>query len=193
MATRLETLMEKVTELEGQIQQEMEERAATLRYKIEKRRVTFEKTATEAHIKLRQSLPSYLRGATPMIVLTAPVIYSVFIPFALLDLFVSVYQAVCFPAYKIEKVKRRDYVVFDRQYLSYLNWLEKLNCLYCAYGNGVVAYTREVAARTELRWCPIKHARRIKGMHPYYDEFADFGDAPAYRDVQNARAEERKN
>ena len=59
--------------------------------------------------------------------LTAPVIYAGILPFLLLDLFVSVYQAVCFPIYGIAKIKRADYLVFDRHHLAYLNALEKLN------------------------------------------------------------------
>jgi hypothetical protein len=40
---------------------------------------------------------------------------------------------------------------------------------------------REVASRTEVYWCPIKHARRVLGPHPHYQGFADFGDADAFR------------
>ena len=58
------------------------------------------------------------------------------VPFVLLDLFVTIYQAVCFPVYGIPKVERRTYLVFDRHHLAYLNALEKLNCAYCAYANG---------------------------------------------------------
>jgi len=64
---------------------------------------------------------------------------------------------------------------------SYLNLIEKFNCFYCAYGNGVAAYTREVAARTEQYWCPIKHARRIRAAHDRYPKFFDHGDAEAFR------------
>jgi hypothetical protein len=42
------------------------------------------------------------------------------------------------------------------------------------------AYIREVAARTEQYWCPIKHARRIVSAHERYHGFADYGDAEAY-------------
>ncbi len=92
-----------------------------------------------------------------------------------------VFQAICFPVYGITKVRRSDYFVFDRQYLAYLNALEKFNCAYCSYGNGVVAYVREVASRTEQYWCPIKHARRLVGAHARYAAFADFGDAENFR------------
>lgn len=53
----------------------------------------------------------------------------------------------------------------DLQKLVYLNGIEKFNCLSCGYGYGVISYTREIIARTEQYWCPIKHARRVVGSH----------------------------
>ena len=116
-----------------------------------------------------------------LVILSAPVIYAGWIPFILMDLFVTVYQSICFPIYRIPKVRRADYIVFDREDLPYLNLIEKFNCFYCSYGNGVAAYTREVSARTEQYWCPIKHARRVKAAHDRYPQFFDYGDAEAYR------------
>ena len=84
------------------------------------------------------------------------------LPIALLDLWASVYQWVCFPVYGISRVRRSAYVVIDRQHLAYLNAIEKLNCVYCGYGNGVFAYVREIAGRTEQYRCPIRHARRVR-------------------------------
>ncbi|MFZ1899351.1 MAG: hypothetical protein WAU35_02550 [Azonexus sp.] len=63
----------------------------------------------------------------------------------------------------------------------YLNIIENLNCFYCSYGNGIAAYTREVAARTEQYWCPIMHARRIRAAHERYPNFFDHGDAEAFQ------------
>jgi hypothetical protein len=71
--------------------------------------------------------------------------------------------------------------VVDRHRLAYLNTIEKLNCVYCGYGNGVIAYAHEVIARTEQYWCPIRHARRVHGAHERYPDFFDYGDAEAYR------------
>jgi hypothetical protein len=119
--------------------------------------------------------------ARPLVVLTAPVIYGLIVPLVLLELSVMLYQAICFPAYGILKVRRRDYLVFDRGQLAYLNALVKLNCAYCSYANGLIAFVREVAARSEQYWCPIKHARRLIAAHNYYAEFIDYGDAEAYR------------
>jgi hypothetical protein len=102
----------------------------------------------------------------------------------LADLWVMAYQAICFPIYGIPKVRRRDYLVFDRHHLAYLNTLEKINCAYCSYCNNAIAFIREVAARTEVYWCPIKHARRVLGPHPHYQGFADFGDAEGFQEKQ---------
>lgn len=116
-----------------------------------------------------------------MVILTAPVIYALIVPFVLLDLCVTVYQAVCFPVYRIAKVRRADHIAFDHRHLAYLNGLQKLNCLYCSYCNGLISYIREIAARTEQYWCPIKHAMRLKGPHDHYAEFVDFGDAEGFQ------------
>jgi hypothetical protein len=111
----------------------------------------------------------------------APVIYSVLIPLVLLNLWMSLYQAACFPVYGIGRVVRARYILLDRGQLRYLNWIERLNCNYCGYANGVVAYTREIAARTEQYFCPIKHAQRCAGMHSRYRGFLEFGDTEAYK------------
>jgi hypothetical protein len=112
---------------------------------------------------------------------TLPIIYSLAVPFALVDLWVTLYQWVCFPIYGISMVRRRSYMVIDRHRLGYLNAVERANCLYCSYANGVIAYVREVASRTEQYWCPIKHGRRLRAPHPRYQHFVDYGDAEGYR------------
>jgi hypothetical protein len=72
-------------------------------------------------------------------------------------------------------------MIFDRAALQYLNALEKLNCAYCSYVNGVIAYVREIASRTGQYWCPIKHARRVLGAHPRYAAFEEYGDGVHYQ------------
>lgn len=135
--------------------------------------------------RYKTGLFRFLLRTRLLVALTAPVIYLGWIPFMLMDLFVTVYQTICFPIYRIPKVRRSEYLVFDREDLPYLNIIEKFNCFYCSYGNGVAAYTREVAARTEQYWCPIKHARRVKAAHERYPNFFDYGDAEAYQQGLN--------
>ncbi len=152
-----------------------------MRFHLENRKIVFEQEASQVHRAIKTGAMRYLIDVGPLIILVAPVIYSLLIPMVLLDLGLMAYPAICFPVYRIPKVRRRDYLVFDRHHLAYLNTLEKINCAYCSYCNGAIAFVREVASRTEVYWCPIKHARRVLGPHPHYQGFADFGDADAYR------------
>lgn len=180
MPETLEKLQARLNELEDQIEQEWAARRETMRYRIERGRIVFEEGVRDAHRAARVRLWLFLRRTRLMVILTAPVIYAVVIPFVLLDLFVTIYQAICFPIYHIEKVRRRDHIVIDRHNLGYLNAIQKLNCIYCGYGNGVISYVREVSARTEKYWCPIKHARAVKDLHPHHADFFDYGDAEGY-------------
>jgi hypothetical protein len=154
MTPSIAALIEKIQALEGELDAELAKRRAELRVGLEHGRIAFEEELLRRHRALRQKLLPYLFGASPLVVLTAPVIYAGIVPFVLLDIFVSIFQAVCFPIYGIAKIKRGDYLVFDRHHLAYLNALEKLNCAYCSYANGIIAFTREIAARTEQYWCP---------------------------------------
>lgn len=181
MSTKIDELMTRIRGLEVELEAEFAKQGAELRYGLEHGRVVFEDEILRRHRALQTRLFRYILHAKPLVVLTAPVIYAMIVPLVLLDIFVTVYQAVCFPAYGIEKVKRGDYLVFDRGHLAYLNALEKLNCAYCSYANGLVAYVREIAGRTEAYWCPIKHARKIVGAHEKYVNFVVYGDAEAYR------------
>lgn len=181
MTAALDELMEKLRSVEAEIETELAKRREELRFRIENRRIVFEKEVLRVHRELKTRATRYLIDANPLMILTSPVIYSLIIPIVLLDVWIMAYQAICFPVYKIPKVRRRDYLVFDRHHLAYLNIIEKINCGYCSYANGAVAFMREVAARTEIYWCPIKHARRVLGPHPYYQGFADFGDVAGFR------------
>jgi hypothetical protein len=181
MTSQLAALMEKMRSIEGEIEAELAKQREELRFRFENSRIVFEEEALRFHRAIRTRASRYLVEANPLVILTAPVIYSLLIPVALLDIFVIVYQLICFPIYKLPKVRRRDYLVFDRHHLAYLNIIEKINCAYCSYANGAIAFAREVAARTEVYWCPIKHARRVLGPHPHYRGFADFGDAEGFR------------
>ncbi|MDK9723807.1 MAG: DUF4407 domain-containing protein [Sterolibacteriaceae bacterium MAG5] len=177
-------MKEKVDELLARIhslQEELEEEYRQAREEFEQKRERLADELRRQQRSYRTGLVAFLLRTRPLVALTAPLIYLGWLPFLLMDLFVTAYQWVCFPIYGIPRVRRADYVVIDRQDLPYLNAIEKFNCLYCSYGNGVAAYLREVAARTEQYWCPIKHARRMEAAHDRYHRFLDYGDAEAYR------------
>jgi hypothetical protein len=162
--------------------EKVEEEIKSAFYELRNGKVWFSKEIEREHRRLKTSLARYVLHSRILAILTAPFIYGVIIPFVLLDLFVSAYQAVCFPVYGIPKARRRDYIAIDRNKLRYLNAIEGFNCLYCSYGNGVLAYAVEIAGRTEQHWCPIRHARRVQNAHDRYENFLPYGDASAYRE-----------
>jgi hypothetical protein len=182
MTAQLDELMEKLRSVEAEIETALTKRREELRFRLDNHRIVFEQQVLRIHRAIKIRASRYFIDANPLIVLSAPVIYSLIVPFVLIDLWVMAYQAICFPIYKIPKARRRDYLVFDRHHLAYLNIIEKINCAYCSYCSGAIAFVREVASRTEVYWCPIKHARRVLGPHPHYQGFADFGDAEQYRE-----------
>lgn len=154
---------------------------ATWRFRVNRGKVRFDSDMRRAHRRLRQGLVAFLRESSLVNTITAPLIYSLVVPLALTDAWISIYQWIAFPVYGIERVRRRDHFVLDRHKLAYLNVIEKVNCTYCSYANGLIAYIREIAARTEQYWCPIKHGRRVRSPHQAYPLFADYGDADGYR------------
>ena len=178
---KLTALMEKIRLLEAEVLAELEQKQQDFYYKVTAKKVRFEREARLAHRKFLQGVPRYLYQASFLNMLTTPIIWLCLLPAIFMDLVVTFYQALCFPVYGIPKVRRGDHIVIDRQYLVYLNVIERLNCCYCAYFTGVVSYAEEVAARTEQYWCPIKHARKMKSAHSRYRRFLDYGDAKAYR------------
>lgn len=175
-------LRERVNEFRKDAEADLEAQRERFRYRIERGRVVFEAEARARQRAARERLSSFLSRTRPLVVLTAPVIYGLAVPLVVLDLAVMVYQAICFPVYGIPRVRRGDYIYIDRHQLAYLNGLQKLNCVYCGYANGLIAYVREVAARTEQYWCPIKHSRTPGDPHDRYPDFIAFGDAEGFRD-----------
>lgn len=190
MTKPMDAILGKIRTLELELEEEFAKQRAGLKFGLERGKVLFEEDVLRWHRELQTSLWRYLASARPLVALTAPVIYSLIIPFAVVDIWVSLYQSICFRVYGIPQVKRRSFMVFDRSGLAYLNALEKINCAYCSYVNSVIAYAREIGASTEQFWCPIKHARRVVGVHARYAGFEEFGDGARYRqELSRLRAE----
>jgi ElaB/YqjD/DUF883 family membrane-anchored ribosome-binding protein len=181
MNDKLSTLLDRIQQLEQELLAEIQKKEAEFSYEVRDRKAHFTKSIITQHRKLAKTVASYVRESKLFNVLTSPVIWVVLVPVVLLHAMATVFQWVCFPVYGIPKVLRRDYIVMDRRVLSYLNPLERLNCGYCEYTNGVLAYVQEIAGRTEQYRCPIKHAIGLKTRHSRYSYFLDFGDAEQYR------------
>ena len=117
--------------------------------------------------------------------IVSPFIFLPFFGLLLLDLMVSLYQAICFPVYGLEKVKRSTYIlIMDRNKLAYLNTFEKLSCMYCGYANGFLLYAKEIAGRTEKYWCGVMHEAKpgFKTQESQVrQDFARFGDEADFK------------
>lgn len=181
MTQRMYDIARSIVDLQAELDREIEKRRRALGVRVHDRLVEFEEGLVIEQRKLKTTVGGYIANSNFSVIVTAPVIYSMALPLMLLDLWLTLYQAICFRTYSIPRVARRDYIAFDRGRLAYLNWVEALNCAYCAYANGVIAYAREIGGRTEQYWCPIKHALKISGPHERYYEFLEYGDAEGYR------------
>lgn len=180
MNDKIRQLLDQMAALDADLRRALQEQEASVLFKIRGKRVEFEESVRQTHRRLKNGFFHWLVTNRPQNLITGPIIYSMIVPLVILDLCVSFYQATCFPIYRIAKVHRRDYIVFDRQQLEYLNFIEKFHCTYCAYGNGLIAYVGEIVARTEEYFCPIKHARKVLGTHSRYARFLGYGEAADY-------------
>jgi len=185
MKKRIEVLITRIKELENELSIELENELSEIQkrfeYTVERGRVRFHEGALATQKAFKKNLYRYFRESNLTFFLTSPIIYSILIPLLLFDLFLTLYQALCFPVYQIKKVNRKDYVTIDRQHLAYLNLVEKVNCMYCGYANGLLSYALEIGSRTEEYWCPIKHAKKIRDPHSRYHAFLGYGDAEGYK------------
>jgi len=182
MNRTISNIISEMRGLEEELEELIEKQQRDFLYKIEGAKIEFEKTILAKQKALKIGLIQWLKGSSIRSILSIPFIYGMFIPLTFIHLTIEIYQTICFPLYNIPKVKRRDYFIADRQQLPYLNIIEKFNCAYCSYGNAVIAYTREITGRTELYWCPIKHAKKILGTHKHYQQFMNFGEYEDYHE-----------
>lgn len=186
MNERISHILAQMAALEDDLRTAVHDQESRMFFQVKGRRVEFERSVITAHRKLKNNVFRWLVTNRPQNLITGPIIYGMLLPMMAIDLCVSLYQWTCFPIYGITRVRRGDYIVFDRRHLGYLNFIERFHCTYCEYGNGLMAYMTEILARTEQYFCPIKHAHKVLGTHARYNRFLDYGDAADYE----ARLEE---
>lgn len=177
MNNRIRQILDQITALEDELQKAVEDQEGRIRDQIEDRRVVFEQTIKAAHQRVKPGVFRWFLTVRPQNFITMPIIYGMIVPLALFDLCITFYQTTCFPIYGIARVQRAKYIVMDHQHLAYLNGFEKVHCMHCSYAVGMLGYAREITARTEQYFCPIKHAQKILSMHSRYEHFLDYGDA----------------
>ncbi len=179
MHDEIRRILGDIRALEEELREKLHAQEQQLEFRIRGKRIEFAEEIRAAHRRARVGLFRWIASADLRNVASAPFIFALIIPFALLDAFLCIYHAVCFRLYRLPPVRRADYVVIDRHHLHYLNIMQKLNCVYCGYVNGLIAWARELASVTEQYWCPIKHARKVRGSHARYAQFLDYGNAEA--------------
>ncbi len=97
-------------------------------------------------------------------------IYSMIIPIVILDISMTIYQWMYFTAMGIPKIKKNQFVVMERWDLNKLSNWQKLNCVYCEYVNGILAFAKAVGNQTEVYSCAIRHNHALKD-HGYEKQF----------------------
>lgn len=182
MNEKIRQIIGQIGKLEAELIVATEAAESRIGYRIEGKRVAFEQSFMEAHRRVRLGVFRWLLTVRPQNYLTMPLIYGMCVPMLLLDVCVTLYQMICFPVYRIARVKHADYMLFDHRQLQYLNFIEKAHCMYCSYAVGLLGYAQEITARTEQYFCPIKHARKVLGAHSRYKHFLDYGDADNFHD-----------
>lgn len=182
MKSRINKILEEIEQKKQELKQEYLNLMEKYSFTFVKWKIVFTREAREANRKQKISIFESIFSARVREVLSIPFIYSMIIPALFLDIFLFIYQNTAIRLYKIPLVKRSDYITFDRKELDYLNFIQKINCLYCSYVNWLFSYAVEIGWRTEKYWCPIKSAKKMKTSHDWQRYFADYWDAEWFRE-----------
>jgi hypothetical protein len=104
-------------------------------------------------------------------------IYAMALPLLIIDVSCTVFHAIFFSIRGMPKTPRRNYVIIDYGRLKNLNWMQKTNCIYCDYANGLIAWAKAVINTTEVYSCAIKHGSGGHGRE-HQKDFYEPGEAP---------------
>ena len=181
MSDKIKEMIEEIEAMKVKLGEEIAQQEKDISYEIQNGYVRFEKDVLDKQKENMKNLLAWFREIPLLHLLASPLVYGMVIPAIFFDIILFIYQQVIFRIFKFKFIKRSDYIRFDRQYLGYLNSIEKLNCMYCAYFNGLMHYASAITSRTELYFCPIKHAKKVAYKHEYYDAFFVYGDENDYQ------------
>jgi hypothetical protein len=108
MNDNLRRILDQIATLDNELQSALHAQQKRLLYEIKGRRVEFEQSIRETHLRLRTGALRWLLTIRPRNLLTAPIIYGMIVPLLLFDACVTYYQLTCFPIYGVPKVKRSE-------------------------------------------------------------------------------------
>ncbi len=183
MKPTIKDILVRIESLNNELKEEYGQLAEKYGFSLEEKRVIFveEMRRRNKNMKLpKWKFPISLMNVRQIIAI--PFILGMIFPALILDICITIYHAIAFPLYGIPRVKRSEYIIFDRKFLDYLNIIQKIQCLYCSYVNGLFAYALEIAGRTERYWCPVKAAHKPKFSHGWYKDFADYGNPEEWKE-----------
>ncbi len=192
MNSKISQILSDIAQKKEELVWEYEKLKSKYGFSIIKWKIVFKSDIIQKNKKLKQWILNYIFSAQVRHIISIPFIYMMIVPAIILDIFLFIYQNICFRLYWIPLVKRSDYIVYDRKLLDYLNAIQKFNCLYCSYVNWLFSFAVEVWWRTEKYWCPIKHARKMKWWHDWQKFFADYWDSSWFKTIFNSSEEFHK-
>jgi hypothetical protein len=119
-------------------------------------------------------------------ILSIPIIWGMLFPLFVFDFCLEIYHRACFYLYDIKFVSRKRFIKIDRHKLSYLNFIDKINCAYCGYGVGLLRYALEIARQTENFWCSIQHDLNGDEFKCpiHHKAFMQYGDKKTYQKLK---------
>ena len=89
MSPHVARFVERLHDAEEDLRREVEQQQRRWQYRVRRGRVWFDRELREAHRRLRQGIPAYVREGGVLTLLTAPVVYSLLFPLLILDLWVA--------------------------------------------------------------------------------------------------------
>lgn len=107
MNENIRRILSDIAQLEEELAGTIHAQQEQLHYRIEGSKIRFEENLKRVHRELKTGVIAWLRASDIRNVLSAPFVYAMVIPLALLDLFLVVYQAICFSLYRIPRCSDR--------------------------------------------------------------------------------------
>lgn len=183
MKSKISEILNEISKKRSELKNEYLKLKEKYGFTVKWSEIIFNTEKKEENRKKRRSIIESIFTVQIRELIAIPFIYVMIIPAVILDIMLFIYQQTAFRLYKIPIVDKKDYIIYDRWQLDYLNFIQKFNCMYCSYFNWLMSYTVEVAWRTERYWCPIKRANKMKWGHSRESFFADYWDPDWFKET----------
>ena len=124
MDSKIKKILEKMDEMNAVLEKEYARLAEKYGFFFQQKRVVFLQKIRERNKRFKMPTWKYAIPKSIRHLISLPFIYVMIFPVVILDIFITIYQWCAFPLYGIPKVKRSDYIVYDRKFLDYLNIIQ---------------------------------------------------------------------